>query len=68
MVKEKDGRNKKNKFVTLLSRRLPIINWVRRYTLKDAISDFIAGITLGLTMVPQSIAYAALAGLTPQVC
>lgn len=30
------------------------------------ISDFIAGITVGLTMIPQSLAYAGLAGVSPE--
>jgi len=46
---------------------LPVLGWLPRYTRLEAVSDFIAGITLGLTMIPQSIAYAALAGLTAQV-
>ncbi|XP_025200768.1 sodium-independent sulfate anion transporter-like isoform X2 [Melanaphis sacchari] len=32
-----------------------------------AMGDMIAGITIGLTMIPQSIAYASLANLSPQV-
>lgn len=30
------------------------------------ISDFIAGVTVGLTMIPQSLAYASLADIPPQ--
>lgn len=51
----------------LVKRRLPIIGWIRRYTKKDLISDAIAGITVGLTVVPQSMAYAAIVGLSPEV-
>ncbi|XP_053668040.1 sodium-independent sulfate anion transporter-like [Anopheles marshallii] len=47
-------------------RRLPILAWIRRYDGEDALSDLIAGITLGLTMIPQSIAYATIAGLPSQ--
>uniref|UniRef100_A0A182KH79 SLC26A/SulP transporter domain-containing protein n=1 Tax=Anopheles christyi TaxID=43041 RepID=A0A182KH79_9DIPT len=47
-------------------RRLPILSWIRRYDGEDALSDLIAGVTLGLTMIPQSIAYATLAGLPSQ--
>ncbi|RZF40270.1 hypothetical protein LSTR_LSTR015113 [Laodelphax striatellus] len=50
----------------LLQKHLPILVWLPRYTAKDAISDAIAGITVGLTLMPQAIAYAALAGLGPQ--
>ena len=44
-----------------------ILNWLPQYTKQDAVGDIIAGITVGLTMMPQSIAYASLAGLSPQV-
>lgn len=47
----------------VLEQRLPIISWAPRYNRLSAIADLVAGITLGLTLVPQSIAYAALAGL-----
>ncbi|XP_049294178.1 sodium-independent sulfate anion transporter-like [Anopheles funestus] len=47
-------------------RRLPILTWIRRYDGEDALSDLIAGVTLGLTMIPQSIAYATIAGLPSQ--
>ncbi|CAH1396616.1 unnamed protein product [Nezara viridula] len=50
----------------LLQRHIPIIRWLRNYTKEDAICDLIAGISIGLTMIPQSIAYASLAGLSPQ--
>ncbi|KAL0279267.1 UNVERIFIED_CONTAM: hypothetical protein PYX00_000868 [Menopon gallinae] len=49
-----------------LYRHLPITRWLPLYKKEDLLSDLIAGLTLGLTMVPQSIAYAALAGLTSQ--
>nr|XP_029709678.1 sodium-independent sulfate anion transporter-like isoform X1 [Aedes albopictus] len=46
--------------------RISILNWIGNYNREDVISDFIAGVTLGLTIIPQSIAYAALAGLPSQ--
>jgi sodium-independent sulfate anion transporter 11 len=54
------------KTFTIVKRRLPFIKWARCYTRKDFISDLIAGITVGLTVVPQSMAYAAIAGLSPE--
>lgn len=50
-----------------VERRVPITQWLRTYTRVDAVSDLIAGITLGLTLIPQSIAYSSLAGVPPQV-
>ncbi|PBC25559.1 Sodium-independent sulfate anion transporter [Apis cerana cerana] len=41
---------------------ITILNWLPKYTRLDAVSDFVAGFSLGLTLIPQSIAYAALAG------
>ncbi|KAG7209638.1 hypothetical protein KM043_011285 [Ampulex compressa] len=42
------------------------MRWLPKYSRLDAASDFVAGISLGLTIIPQSIAYAALAGLSAQ--
>uniref|UniRef100_A0A182VPV4 STAS domain-containing protein n=1 Tax=Anopheles minimus TaxID=112268 RepID=A0A182VPV4_9DIPT len=47
-------------------RRLPILQWASQYNLNSLISDAIAGITVGLTSIPQSIAYATVANLEPQ--
>jgi len=47
-------------------RLFPILTWARSYNLTCFIFDFIAGITVGLTIIPQSIAYAAVAGLPLQ--
>jgi sulfate permease, SulP family len=50
---------------SLLERRLPIIGWVRR---SDGISrraDLVAGLTVAAMLVPQGMAYAALAGMPP---
>ncbi|CAD1473052.1 unnamed protein product [Heterotrigona itama] len=43
-----------------------IVNWLPKYSRLDAVSDLVAGFSVGLTVIPQSIAYAALAGLTAQ--
>ncbi|XP_055586511.1 sodium-independent sulfate anion transporter-like isoform X2 [Uranotaenia lowii] len=49
-----------------LKRRVHILNWLPSYGREDLISDAIAGITLGLTIIPQSIAYAGIAGVPSQ--
>lgn len=51
----------------LLNKRLPIVNWLPEYNSDKAVADLIAGITVGLTVIPQALAYATLAGLDPQV-
>lgn len=47
--------------------RVSILSWLQNYDTDSAISDLIAGVTVGLTVMPQSLAYATLAGLEPQV-
>ncbi|XP_049699792.2 sodium-independent sulfate anion transporter isoform X1 [Helicoverpa armigera] len=47
----------------VLARRLPLLRWLPQYSRVAALADLVAGVTLGLTLVPQSIAYAALADL-----
>ena len=47
----------------MIERRLQFMKWIGSYNRSTAAADFIAGITVGLTMIPQSIAYASLAGL-----
>ena len=51
----------------LLRRRLPILIWLPTYDWDSGVYDIIAGITVGLTTIPQGIAYAAVAGLPLQV-
>lgn len=52
---------------TGLRKRLPIVTWLPKYGRRAFGQDIIAGVTVGLTVVPQSMAYAAIAGLTPEV-
>lgn len=47
----------------MLHRRLPILDWLPRYSRTDAMGDLVAGITVGLTVIPQSLAYSNVAGL-----
>ncbi|CAO3599843.1 unnamed protein product [Absidia cylindrospora] len=44
----------------------PISQWIHRYNLSWLFQDVIAGITVGLLLVPQGIAYAKVANLDPQ--
>uniref|UniRef100_A0A2S2QQP3 Sodium-independent sulfate anion transporter n=1 Tax=Sipha flava TaxID=143950 RepID=A0A2S2QQP3_9HEMI len=50
----------------LFKKRLPIVSWLPKYDVDQAVSDLIAGVTVGLTVIPQGLAYATLAGLEPQ--
>lgn len=57
---------KKTCSVDTVKKRLPILNWLPKYSLDFLIQDIIAGITVGLTAIPQGIAYAVIAGLPPE--
>eukprot|EP00058_Branchiostoma_floridae_P010111 XP_002595599.1 hypothetical protein BRAFLDRAFT_64709 [Branchiostoma floridae] len=46
--------------------RLPILTWLPTYRLAWLFRDFVAGFTVGLTVIPQGLAYAALAELPLQ--
>lgn len=46
-----------------LKKRLPIIEWLPKYNRKDAVGDLIAGFTVGLTVIPQGLAYSGVVGL-----
>lgn len=46
---------------------LPILDWLPRYKIKDWLpGDLIAGITVALVVIPQSLVYAKLAGVPVQ--
>ncbi|OXB61070.1 hypothetical protein ASZ78_013633 [Callipepla squamata] len=47
-------------------RRLPVLGWLPRYSLACLRLDVTAGVTVGLTVVPQALAYAEVAGLPVQ--
>ncbi|XP_012234020.1 sodium-independent sulfate anion transporter isoform X2 [Linepithema humile] len=49
-----------------LYKRLPFLRWLPRYNGQDALGDLVAGITVGLTVIPQSLAYSNVAGLPSQ--
>ncbi|OAD61939.1 Sodium-independent sulfate anion transporter [Eufriesea mexicana] len=50
----------------LLYKRVPIVSWIQKYRKDYIVSDLVAGITVGLTVIPQAIAYANVAGLPLQ--
>ncbi|KAH0563338.1 hypothetical protein GP486_002089 [Trichoglossum hirsutum] len=44
----------------------PFLKWITRYNSAWFLGDTVAGLTVGAVVVPQSMAYAALAGLPPE--
>lgn len=51
----------------LLYRRLPFLSWITKYDFSKLLSDANAGMAVSLTAIPQTIGYAAVAGLPAQV-
>lgn len=51
----------------ILKAWVPILSWLPRYNVRWLQMDLLAGITVGLTTVPQALAYAEVAGLPVQV-
>ncbi|MBN3274210.1 S2611 protein, partial [Polyodon spathula] len=49
-----------------MKKKLPILVWLPKYSVKWLQMDLIAGMTVGLTVVPQALAYAEVAGLPVQ--
>ncbi len=49
-----------------IARYLPILDWGRRYTGDMLVSDLVAALIVTIMLIPQSLAYAMLAGLPPE--
>ena len=47
----------------MVSRFLPFLQWFQDYNTGKFKSDAVAGLTVALVLIPQSMAYAQLAGL-----
>ena len=48
-----------------INKLLPIFEWLPSYKKTDLKGDFWAGITVGIMLIPQGMAYAMIAGLPP---
>ncbi|KAG1841343.1 sulfate transporter family-domain-containing protein [Suillus tomentosus] len=59
----KDPRHEAVKYLTTL---FPIFGWITRYNLGWLTGDLIAGLTVGMVLVPQGMSYAILASLPAQ--
>jgi SulP family sulfate permease len=56
------GRSSLNR---LADRVLPFLHWRRGYSAAAFRGDLLAGLTVGVVLIPQAMAYAMLAGLPP---
>lgn len=50
-----------------LARYLPVLEWGRRYSVATLTNDLVAAGIVTVMLIPQSLAYAMLAGLPPEV-
>ena len=50
-----------------LSSYFPILDWGRKYRAETFVNDGVAAIIVTIMLIPQSLAYALLAGLLPQI-
>jgi SulP family sulfate permease len=51
----------------VLARYFPVLDWGRKYTRDTLTSDLVAAVIVTIMLIPQSLAYALLAGLPPEV-
>ena len=51
--------------MNLLKKRIPLLETIQTYPREDFRSDLAAGLTVGIMLVPQGMAYAFLAGMPP---
>ena len=50
-------------FQSIMVRSLPFLKWFKGYTFSHLRIDLVSGVTVALVLIPQSMAYAQLAGL-----
>ena len=51
----------------VLRRNLPILNWAKDYNRGTLTNDLVAAVIVTIMLIPQSLAYALLAGLAPEM-
>ncbi|KAG1886317.1 sulfate transporter family-domain-containing protein [Suillus subluteus] len=59
-------RDPRHEAVNYLTSLFPILGWISRYNWGWLTGDLIAGLTVGMVLVPQGMSYAILATLPPQ--
>ncbi|KAG5237647.1 sulfate transporter [Salix suchowensis] len=65
-VFEMDHQNKTNHSFSMDRTFLPCCRWIRTYKWREYLQpDLMAGLTVGVMLIPQSMSYAKLAGLHP---
>lgn len=60
------GRWKRRDWCSFLKSRVPIVDWLPKYSFKhDLLSDVIGGLMVSIMNIPQGLAYGFLVGLPP---
>jgi sodium-independent sulfate anion transporter 11 len=49
-----------------LLEKVPVVQWISKYSPPWIVNDLIAGLTVGVILVPQALAYAKIAGIPLQ--
>src|SRR5690625_6114601 len=49
----------------MLKKYIPFFGWIKHYKVADLKSDLLAGLIVAIMLIPQGMAYAMLAGLSP---
>ena len=57
----------KDQRVSGLGSFLPMLDWAHQYNRDTLVSDLVAAVIVTIMLIPQSLAYASLAGLPPEV-
>uniref|UniRef100_A0A8W7JW36 STAS domain-containing protein n=1 Tax=Anopheles albimanus TaxID=7167 RepID=A0A8W7JW36_ANOAL len=52
--------------LSMVKKRLPVLSWAASYQWSYLLFDTIAGVTVALTAIPQSIAYGILSNMSPE--
>ncbi len=55
------------KITQIAHKYLPILDWAPKYTSKILVNDLLVAVIVTIMLIPQSLAYATLAGLPPEV-
>ena len=67
IFKDKEKYEHDPKYPGLLCRYLPILTWGAEYSRRTLTNDLIVAGIVTVMLIPQSLAYALLAGLPPQI-
>jgi SulP family sulfate permease len=62
-----DARPTRLSAAARLARVMPVLDWGRRYDREAATSDLVAAVIVTIMLIPQSLAYALLAGLPAEM-